>query len=309
MPVIANYFQVTIDELLGNDKIKSEEKIQYYLNEYDKLWSLITDESYKERISIAKQAYKEYPYDWRIINMLCDTFVYGGWNDEENYEENKQFIRKLCNMIYDEFTNDKFRRNAITYMIRLSEGEEEEKWLNKIDDRLNQKEEREWNYLSKGRKEEAFLLYQQNMRDYVNHLNWKLSTHHQNYADLVSPDDQIAVLKLSGDLLELIYNGDANKSLIYEDMARLYFSWDDKENGYLYLEKAVDTWIKCLEISESEDIQTYKSPLFNRLQRHKLQRNAGTNIYLNNLKTEKGYDSVRNEERFIQCISRLEELQ
>jgi transcriptional regulator with XRE-family HTH domain len=308
LPVIANYFGVTIDELLGNDKIKAEERIQDYLNEYDRLWSLIDDESYEKRFLIAKKAYKEYPYDWRIINKLCDSFVYGSWNDETNYEENKKLIRKLCNMVYDECTNDKFRRNAITYMIRLSEGEEEEQWLNKIDDRLSQKAEKEWNYLSKGRKEEAFLLYQQNMMEYINNLNWKIDTYHQNYSDLISPAERLAVYKINIDLFEVIYGGDINHALIYEDMARFYFSLDDKENGYLYLEKAVDTWIKCLEISESENIRTFKSPLFNRLTWNKPQRKAGTNIYLNNLKTEKEYDPVRNDERFKQCVNRLEEL-
>ena len=136
-----------------------------------------------------------------------------------------------------------------------------------------------------------------------------ISYYNEYYADLISPEDRFAIFRISADLHDIIYDGDANNSLIYEDMARLYFSLSDKENGYLYLEKALDTWIQSLEISESEEAPPlYKSPLFNRLIRNKPQRTAGTNIYLNNLKTEKEYDCVRNEERFVQCVNRLEEL-
>ena len=317
LPVIANYFQVTIDELLGNDKIKSEERIQNYLNEYDRLWNLITDEAYLERVSLIKQAYKEYPYDWRIIDKLCDTFVYGYWNDKENYEENKKFVRKLCNMIYDECTNDTLRRNAITYMVRLSDGEEEEAWLDKIDDRLSQKEEREWNYLSKGRKEEAFLLYQKNVMEYVEHLMWKLSTYHDNYSDLVSSDERIAVLKISADLFRSVFDGNypnyvlVRTAGIYEEIAQLYFSIDNKENGYSYLEKAVAEIKSCVlhELSDISDIP-YKSPPFNRLTHPKwtsVPVSAITNL-LDTLKSAKAYDFVRSEERFQKCTILLEEL-
>jgi len=164
---------------------------------------------------------------------------------------------------------------------------------------------------SKCRKEEEFLSYQKSMIEQVWHLMWMFDYYHQNYYDFVSPADRLAVYKITADFTDIIYETDTtadSKGLIYEDMARLYFYLNDIENGYLYLEKAVDTWIKWLEISESKDIHTYTSPLFNRLTRNKPQRNAGTNIYLNNLKTEKEYDCVRNEERFKQSIKRLEEL-
>ena len=213
-------------------------------------------------------------------------------------------------MIYDECTNDEFRRNAIIYMARLSDGEEEEKWLSKISDNLNHYAgiTREWNHLSKGRKEEAFLSYQKNVIEYFQHFMWMIDCYHQNYSDLVSSDDRLAVFKINLDLQNIMYDGDVDNSLIYEDMARLYFSLIDKKNGYLYLEKTLDTWINSLETSESEDIPYYKSPLFNQLKRNKPQRKAGTNIYLNKLKTEKEYDCVRHEERFIKCVSRFEEL-
>ena len=166
---------------------------------------------------------------------------------------------------------------------------------------------------SKRRKEEEFVCHQKNMIGIVWNLTWMIDCYHQWYSDFISPADRLAVLKITADISDILYGNDEStadsKGLIYEDMARVYFSLDDKENGYLYLEKAVDAWKENLEISEADEgIQAYKSPLFNRLTRNKPQRKAGTNIYLDNLKTEKEYDYVRNEERFKQCVSRLEEL-
>ncbi|MBQ9995300.1 MAG: helix-turn-helix transcriptional regulator, partial [Clostridia bacterium] len=40
IPVIANYFGVTIDELMGNSRIRAEERITAYLEEYERLTML-----------------------------------------------------------------------------------------------------------------------------------------------------------------------------------------------------------------------------------------------------------------------------
>ncbi|MCL2519086.1 MAG: helix-turn-helix domain-containing protein [Oscillospiraceae bacterium] len=162
------------------------------------------------------------------------------------------------------------------------------------------------------KKEEEFLLFQKNMIENVWHFMWMIDYYYQNYSDFLSSADRLAVLKINADLTDVIYAGDDNiklaKGVIYEDMARLYFSIGDKENGYLYLEIVVDNWINWFTLFESQDAQLYKSPLFNRLKWNKPQRNAGTNIYLNNLKTATEYDCVREEERFKQCILRLEDI-
>ena len=72
IPVIANYFGVTIDELMGNSRIRAEERIAAYLEEYERLTMLCTEESQREKNALAKTAYAEFPYDWRVIDMpLC----------------------------------------------------------------------------------------------------------------------------------------------------------------------------------------------------------------------------------------------
>jgi len=165
---------------------------------------------------------------------------------------------------------------------------------------------------SKARREEAFLLHQKSLIENVWNVMAMIDCYHQWYSDFISPADRLALLKISADLTDIIYGDDNNglaKLLIYEEMARLYFSLGEKENGHKYLETVVDTWANYwVAFDETQDTPMFKSPLFNRLKWNKPQRNAGTNIYLNNIKTSQEYDCVRNEERFIQYVSRLEKL-
>ena len=58
LPVIANYFGVTIDELLGNDKIKTDEMIDKLIAE-SRESARLGDET--KALSMAVEGYKRYP--------------------------------------------------------------------------------------------------------------------------------------------------------------------------------------------------------------------------------------------------------
>ena len=57
LPVIASFFNVTIDDLLGVDKAKKEEKINEYLELYERWRFKDTPETFKK----FKSAIKEFP--------------------------------------------------------------------------------------------------------------------------------------------------------------------------------------------------------------------------------------------------------
>ena len=73
VPTIANYFGVTIDELMGNDKIKAEEQIQKYFSDYKK--ASMSIETKKDCVNIAKQAYHDYPYDYRVMLFYAKGLI------------------------------------------------------------------------------------------------------------------------------------------------------------------------------------------------------------------------------------------
>lgn len=63
LPVIASFFNVTIDDLLGVDKAKKEEKINEFLDLYER-WRL---KETAETFTKFKVAVKEFPGDYRIL--------------------------------------------------------------------------------------------------------------------------------------------------------------------------------------------------------------------------------------------------
>ena len=55
LPAIANYFEVTVDELIGNDEISAKEDVQKkYFNVVQKL-------SHDERLTLGLKYHKKYP--------------------------------------------------------------------------------------------------------------------------------------------------------------------------------------------------------------------------------------------------------
>jgi len=88
VPAIANYFGVSIDELMGNDKIKAEERIQNYFAEYKK--ASMSSQTEKDCIPIARQAYRDYPYDYRVMMFYAKALIYNSSYSESDTGEIKR---------------------------------------------------------------------------------------------------------------------------------------------------------------------------------------------------------------------------
>ena len=76
LPCIANYYNVSVDDLLGVGQIKKEERIAEIL-------SLEQENSNKGKtvanVNLLKEAYKEFPNNWRISKKLM--YAYCIYND------------------------------------------------------------------------------------------------------------------------------------------------------------------------------------------------------------------------------------
>lgn len=75
LPVIAGYFGVTVDELLGVNKELKEERRKEYFKKYEALggWQTDGDEengNIEEKISLFRKAHAEFPDDWHITETL-----------------------------------------------------------------------------------------------------------------------------------------------------------------------------------------------------------------------------------------------
>jgi len=128
---LANYFEVTVDELLGTDAAKNEIKIQEYLDEYDKLNNIgYADEGYELII----KAYQEFPHDWRIINKYIEKLKYGKEAREKGFLTNEEEIRRLCEDILERCNIDSIRYEALYSLAMVySEKGDEEKAVETLD--------------------------------------------------------------------------------------------------------------------------------------------------------------------------------
>lgn len=74
LPAIASFFDTSIDNLLGINKIEQERKKQYYCSEYSKLWS---EHKFEDVTTLMKEAVCEFPGDFdllvKYLNCLTST--------------------------------------------------------------------------------------------------------------------------------------------------------------------------------------------------------------------------------------------
>lgn len=109
LPVIAGFFGVSIDELMGMNEAEDEKEIQKLLEEYD---NLTDEELIRESISILKE---RYPNDFRVqLRWMGYLMFYDGW---DNLEQNTPKIISVYRNIQDNCTNDSVRICAKRYYI------------------------------------------------------------------------------------------------------------------------------------------------------------------------------------------------
>lgn len=319
IPMIANYFEISIDELMGNSRVRTEEKISEYLQEYNRLALICTDESDREKNVLAKKAYAEFPYDWRIIDMYRNSLVCGC--DEKNFIDTKLTIRFLCEKIISGCTNDLFRQRAISSMLAISETlDEEEKWLEMLNDDfcLLRGECREDIAFDRGRFSYGLKFCQENLSEYLSWFLMKIDTLEYG-ADVpddmkMSAEQKIAVNNKVIDILKIIFEcGDYgewswNIACKYEENVRLWLYLNKTDEALDCFEKSVEFWLKYDELPEKI---SYTSLLFNRLEFIKNDsESADADFknpanYIERINSMSIYDKIRNESRFIVCFDRL----
>ena len=108
---LAEFFDVTLDTLMGRDGTKKELRIQNILSQIDQCWH-IGDHETKNRL--IKEAYEEYPFDFRIVSWYTVILA-----DVENIAENQQEIEHLCSYILNECKEEQYRYEAISVLVDL----------------------------------------------------------------------------------------------------------------------------------------------------------------------------------------------
>jgi len=123
LPAIANYFEITIDELLGNDDISREEDIEKFF------WTLreglSCDDAMAERLILCKKYAEKYPKNYDIALELGYAISI---SDPEIRKEHLPLLREQCEKIMAGSTEQSYRDAAIRLMCRAGNDDDFEKW-------------------------------------------------------------------------------------------------------------------------------------------------------------------------------------
>ena len=115
LPTIADYFGITIEELLGTEKSKREESIREYVEKFN---TAIAHGQVTDCIGIARAGVREFPNSYVLLNKLMYALFVAGSDDadipdwKENMEKYKYEIIELGEKILSGCTDDQIRIEA-----------------------------------------------------------------------------------------------------------------------------------------------------------------------------------------------------
>lgn len=118
LPRIANFFGITVDELIGNDEANRREDIERFS---DRFWHLTdSKQGFADRLTLAKEYYQKYPGDYEIMHALGYAIV----NHMETIAENAGLMKEIHEKIMAGCTDEGYRRDSIHYMCYACTDEE-----------------------------------------------------------------------------------------------------------------------------------------------------------------------------------------
>lgn len=323
LPAIANFFEVTVDELIGNDEISAKEDVQ------KNFFEVINSLSLDDQLDLALKYHKKYPRNWHIATSLMHRITRYQGNREVEY---RKLLVDIGERILKDCTDSTMRRSAVTAMCMVCDEEEIGALLNRdstfwYEGRHEIYEKR---YKLSGQEEKYWII-----RNAGNFLRTSAMIarmrEHKSY--IGKPEDSVAWNTMYLNILIGITQNTIPDAWIpeytmqYIRLSAAYFGLGDNENGYSYLEKALELSKRWHEFPENA-LLDLGNPLF--FGETKLIRNDW-HIQLPNgeklpilqgfkseiaslasiMEAEKGWEwfnSVRNEERWSAILSEAESL-
>ncbi len=104
LPSIAEFYGVTVDELLGVGKIRREAEIKKFKAEFDFLG---TKKEYPAQMKLTQRIYADYPNDVTVLRCMMDVLRQNGY-----FEESLKFTEKLLASDIDTNTRYEAIRNG-----------------------------------------------------------------------------------------------------------------------------------------------------------------------------------------------------
>ena len=107
LPRIANFFQISVDELIGNDEATRQEDA----DRFERTWWSIprSKEGWPRKLELAKEYYVKYPQNFEVMHRLGEAIG----NNMDALEENLQLLFEIHAKIMSGCTEEEYRRDSL----------------------------------------------------------------------------------------------------------------------------------------------------------------------------------------------------
>lgn len=322
LPLIADYFSVTMDDLLCYNNVRKEQRVTEILEETDKL---LDRERLTDAMELLRGGLAEYPSSYRLQIELAEVLsLYAEELSEEASEEQPSPVAKLldeavslCRHVLSDCTDDLLRdRTKKTLCDIYAHQLDNDAEALRIADQLHSMSySREIIKATILTGDVAFAQAQKNLILFADNIWWHL----YNLAcvpsisgNRYSRREKIAILEKSVSLFELIFEDSPmfyadRLANAYRQLAMLHLSGGDKESALTCLEKMADAAILC---DERPDEATYASVIINAVSYKKAEDTEARGLSKCARLLESGFNnpvwsSVRTNSRFKAAITRM----
>ena len=250
LPAIASFFNVTIDDLLGVDKTKKEQKINEYLELYDKMKLKDLSLTYQTY----QKAVKEIPNDFRIFIRYMELLYEVKGFEQGKYKDISKEIVSIYEKIQNHCTDDNIRIRSkvimISHLLTLYQCVPNEEGKYRVyKEYLNQAEEIVSTLPSISDTKELMLMslafdtenYNTTHRNALEELLFIMQDTLFGYSYNYNPEKRLEILKHIQGLINLIFDdGNYGKNCVnrlynYGHMGHLYHQIGDDENALKFL--------------------------------------------------------------------------
>ena len=304
LPIIARYFNTTIDELMSYEMTISEEEIKAFM---EKCQVMLQIEPFDVVVKVCEDYLHQYPNSLELkLNIGSLYMMSFSFLTEES--EIMNLMQKAIELfekasISPDIKVQEHANYLLASLYGMTEDEEkaEEVLLKLPKTELNRDDLLIPIYIRQERYEEAKKMLQMNMMKAIQSITLYLS----NFTNLSMKENDIKLaekLVLTHSKLVNLFELEAELGVSsYLEVANFYAKLKNKEKTLKKLEWLVD------KLSTTEEPKI--SEIFNLLDLHKsvaaLQFPA---LLLRSLETDQTYDFIRTDEQFIKLVNRLEQL-
>ncbi len=310
LPILANIFNVTTDELLGRDVLKQEDEINEILKQDDENAHLGKP---NESEILLKEALKKYPHNYQLKSRLLSALFVQSLEDTEDGKIHQEEAIDLANNILNKCLIDDYRYNAMQILIYIYHWQYKDNKAKEIIERLPEM------CVAKEFMIESILIGDELKEHIRNNIFAKIGELYKHTFSLLARtckfEEEIKILLKYVEFINFIHEdkdyGFDNQQLatIYIDCAISYAKVQNKEETLKYLKLAKEHAISYDNIKEPFKYTSIltKGAIYNPSEvMHSGNIDGDTTCFRRIIDetNNKIFDFIRNEEAFKELIKK-----